>query len=64
MRQGLRVEQVQTRAQGGDNWEKNLYQLRRRFKTMLNWAQRKHIGQTEFLTILNDILCEDKDGRT
>ena len=64
MSQEFRTKQVQTRTQSGDNWEKNLYQLRRRFKTMLNWAKKKHIGQTEFLTILNDIICEEQDGRT
>jgi len=45
-----------------DPWKKYAYQLKRRLKILVKWANDRGINTTEFLVVLEDLLCEENDN--
>jgi len=46
-----------------DPWKKYAYQLKRRLKILVKWANDRGINTTEFLVVLEDLLCEENDNK-
>ena len=55
--QVIKGQLVQTRVDdSGDNWYKNIYQLKRKLKNIILWCDSKHIDEVSMMIVLDEII--------
>ena len=50
---GARIRQ---RKNDDDDWLKNIYQLKRRFKILFKWGKSKNISDISMMIVLDDLM--------
>jgi len=53
---GLGGARLRQRRNNDDNWLKNIYQLKKRFKILFKWCESKNISDVSIMIVLDDLM--------
>lgn len=53
---GLGGARLRQKRNNDDNWLKNIYQLKKRFKTLFKWCKSKNISDVSIMIVLDDLM--------